>query len=95
MSIFQVDSNFIDKLVQAAIENEIDFECYEGSLIDNYIFYSNKIIRIKGNRATKYIIVKEKYLNEWSSVHEITLTDSDKKANEFIKQWESSESEAV
>lgn len=87
MSTFQVTNNFISDLLTIADKNGIEYECFEGSLQDNFVFYHADKIRIE-NKSAKYIIVKERFLNEWSSDLVLTLTNSDRKAEEFRSIFE-------
>ncbi|AUO79529.1 hypothetical protein BSP10_126 [Bacillus phage BSP10] len=55
---------------------------FEGCLQDNVIFYDAGDILIGGVSAT-YVIVKEKYRNEWSSDPVAILTDSFEEVQDF------------
>jgi hypothetical protein len=76
----------LDKLLVVASENEINFDCFEGCLLDNFIFYNTENLKIN-NVSAKYIIVKENYLNEYSSDLIIIMTNSDEEIENTIKGW--------
>lgn len=50
---------------------------YPGSLLDNYLLYDWD--------ACTYIIIQEKYLNEWSSTLMATKTNDKKLVDNFFK----------
>lgn len=50
---------------------------YPGCLLDNYLLYNWD--------NEKYIIIQEKYLNEWSSTLMATKTNDKKLADDFLK----------
>lgn len=50
---------------------------YPGSLLDNYLLYNDD--------TCTYIIIQEKYLNEWSSTLMATKTNDRKLVDDFFK----------
>ena len=50
---------------------------YPGCLLDNYLLYNDD--------TCTYIIIQEKYLNEWSSTLMATKTNDKKIADDFLK----------
>ena len=50
---------------------------YPGSLLDNYLLYNDD--------ACTYIIIQEKYLNEWSSTLMATKTNDKQLVDGFFK----------
>lgn len=50
---------------------------YPGCLLDNYLLYDWN--------ACEYIIIQEKYLNEWSSTLMATKTNDKKLVDDFFK----------
>ena len=50
---------------------------YPGCLLDNYLLYDWN--------ACEYIIIQEKYLNEWSSTFIATKTNDKKLVDDFFK----------
>lgn len=50
---------------------------YPGCLLDNYLLYNWD--------NEKYIIIQEKYLNDWSSTLIATKTDDEKLVDNFFK----------
>ena len=78
-----IDNDTLTKILENADEMGIYYETVEGTLQDNYLFFNDNIITFKGIRPRKYIIIEEKYLNEWSSELVMTMTDKDSKVDEF------------
>lgn len=83
-----VTNKFINKLIIVAEQNKIIYDSFEGTLNDNYIFYDTEILRITGVERAKYIIIKEVYLNEWSSDLQLFVTDDIKEVDKFREQFE-------
>ena len=67
-----------------SLSNSDEIEIYEGSLRDNYI----NNITLGRVKPRKYIIIKEQYLNEWTSYHKILLTDSENVVDKYRKIFE-------
>jgi hypothetical protein len=86
--MLEITNNDLSKLIKTADENNIVYDCFEGSLQDNFIFYNNNVINI-GWGSAKYIIVKERFLNEWSSDLVLIMTDSDEEVEEFKSNFDS------
>lgn len=60
-------------------------ECFEGCLQDNYFFsVGNNNLKLGRVKLRKYVMILEKGLNEWSSVSELYMTDSEKKYRELL-----------
>lgn len=81
--VTQGDMNSINKLLELAEKLNCYIECFEGSLIDNYIIYDAQKIKIGRAKSRKYIILVEKYLNSWSSTTEVIMTDNDKTVRKY------------
>ncbi|UPI12743.1 hypothetical protein [Bacillus phage SBSphiJ5] len=79
---FAISNETLNTMVALAEVNGISYEFFEGCLQDNVIFYDAEDIHIDGISAT-YIIVKEKYVNVWSSELVAILTDSFEEVQEF------------
>lgn len=84
--ITYISLNSVDKILNLAVENNSVFDCYKGSLLDNYIIFDTDNIRIwKGKKVSrKYIILIEEYKNPWSSITKMIMTDSE----ETVKKYE-------
>ena len=78
----------VNNILNFATERDIEFEGYEGTILDNYIVYNYKDITFKGIKARDFIILKSKYLNEWSSTTEMIFTDDEKLVNDYVELWE-------
>lgn len=60
-------------------------DSFEGCLFDNYFFdIGNNNMRWGRVKLRKYVMILEKYLNEWSSCYELYMTDSEKKYRELL-----------
>lgn len=79
----KINQEELENLLQYADNNEIYFNYIEGNLLDNYTLYDTEELEFDGN-SSKYLIVKEKYVNEWSSEQVLIMTDS----LETIEQFE-------
>lgn len=85
---FEISNDCLNKIVEIASNNGVYYECFEGSLQDNFVVYNTENIIALGKETRKYIIVKEKPLNEWSSELVAVLTDSIEEVEEFIRGLE-------
>jgi hypothetical protein len=81
----EISYDDLELLIEVASIHDIECECFEGSLLDNYVFYGAKLINIGGESAN-YLIVREKYVNEWSSSLVLTMTNSYKDVEEFLSE---------
>ena len=70
-----------------ALADSLD-ECFEGCLQDNYFFgVGNNNLKLGRVKLRKYVMILEKRLNEWSSVSELYMTDSEKKYRELLDMY--------
>lgn len=83
----EITNKQLDELIEIANKNGVEYDLYEGTLVDSCIFYNAESVFVEGESA-KYIIVKERFLNEWSSDLVLTLTNSDEEAEEFRNIFE-------
>lgn len=72
----KVDYSIVKKLIDLSYKKGNEVNQYEGGLLDNYLIVNTGKIVFNKTKARKYIIVKEKYLNCWSSTYEVIFTDS-------------------
>lgn len=77
-----------NKIVDFAINNEYTFDCFDGCLVDSYIIYNTESVRIGRMKSRKNIIIREIYMNEWSSGLELIMTDNEETVKNFIKNME-------
>ena len=79
------EADFICKL---ASNLNLDIQMFDGCLLDNFIIKDTEEIKLKINKknikARKYIIIKTKFANTWTSVYELILTDNE----DFVKKCE-------
>lgn len=81
----RIDTDSLEKILSMSIELNNDIEEYEGSLLNNYIIYNDRKISLGRAKGREYIIVREKYLNEWSSCYELIFTDDIKEVEDWRK----------
>lgn len=63
-------------------------EYFVGCLQDNYFFsVGNNNLKLGRIKLRKYVMILEKGLNEWSSVNELYMTDSEKKYRELLDMY--------
>lgn len=88
-----LDLKTIDKMVGMSTEDnnngfELLFE-FPGSLLDEYVFINNDYDKGAGvylkpyHKPRKYIIIYEKYVNEWTSENLVIETNSDLEYEQF------------
>lgn len=93
----EISMETANKIIEMANELSINFEGFDGNLLDNYIVYNEKDIQIKFGKSKprKYIIIEEFYKNCWTSGLRMTCTDDDNLADEFLKRHETFEEEEI
>lgn len=74
---YDITNKDIDKIIELCNQLEIHFDVVESALNYEYIFYSNNAIKI-GRVFRKYMIVRDIYVNEWSSKLCLIMTDDEK-----------------
>lgn len=72
---------------------EEDYDFYEGTLLDNFIFYNSKKITVDGVEPRDFIIVREFYKSPWSSGLEMIMTNDEDLVDYYRNLWESEEEE--
>lgn len=82
--IKNINIESIEKLLNLANDFLCDIERIEGSLQDNYIIRDAEKIGIGKGKGRKFIILKEVFLNEWSSAIDLIQTDSENKVEKFV-----------
>lgn len=83
----EISFEYVNKLCDYCCQNGIDFEVYQGSLLDNYIFYDTEHIKLNKIEPRKFIIIREKYLNEWNSTFEMIMTDDEGLVEKYIEMF--------
>jgi len=83
-----IDSELMTDILNTAFNKGLDFQTFEGSLQDEAVIYTDDIRIIKGSPRSKYIILKEEYLNPWSRAVKVIFTVSDKRVDKFIEERE-------
>lgn len=86
MKYNNVEKTTLDALLDMSYECDLPVLIEEGSLVDNYLIINNGRIKMgKCKKKYKYIVVLERFLNSWSSVYDIILTDNIKRLGVFYK----------
>lgn len=86
--VTRIDSLSVDRLLELASELHLETETFEGNLLDNHVIYDTERIKFGRVKPRKYIMIKEFYLNEWSSEYEITMTNNENKIKEYVSKME-------
>ena len=91
-----VNQKVINKMVEMSMEdNNNDFELlwnFEGSLLDEYVFINYDYQKGAGvyfkpwHKPRKYIIIYEKYVNEWTSENVAIETNNEQEYKNFLNQ---------
>lgn len=82
------DLESVNKLLKLACELECDINEYAGCLVDNYTIRNTNRIKIGRVKPRNNIIVREYFINHWSSGLEIIMTDNDSLVEEHENRWE-------
>ena len=78
-----------ENIVNSLVEMGYNVEILEGSLNDNYFCeVGENNLKLGRKKLRKYLIIIEKYINEWSSGLEMLLTDNKKTYCNMIKSME-------
>ncbi|MBK0347882.1 hypothetical protein JDW15_04390 [Aerococcaceae bacterium zg-ZJ1578] len=81
-----VETKFIDILLKT--KNSVKLVAsFDGCLLDNYLFevFDDNISFFADGKQFKYIIARERYINEWQSMYVVIFTDDE---NIFKEQYE-------
>jgi len=73
-----------EKLIQAALNNDLEIETIAGVLNDETLIYNDYRLTFKGVKPRKYIYLSYTYRNSQSNDLYILMTDKDSFADEFI-----------
>lgn len=83
-----VSKKTLEDTIKLANKHNLEIIQKEGSLLDEYLIYNNKLNFGKSKKAYKYIIFREIFLNEWSSRQDLILTDDEELTKYFIEYRE-------
>ena len=83
----ELNKKEVENLISYADNNEIYFNFFEGTLLDNYTFYDTKEIE-KDGYSSNYMIIKEVPLNEWTSKQVLIMTNSIEDIEKFEAEKE-------
>lgn len=87
----KINYDTVNRLLEFCGNKQIEYVCSEGVLLDNYLIYSNKSIKVGNIAPRNYIIVKETYKNPWESEYVARFTDNEELAKEFELALDKSE----
>ena len=76
----------VTNMLNLASEKEIDFECFEGVLLDSYIIFNHKGMYLKGLKQQTnkdFILIDVVPMNEWQSKYVVTFTNKEKEMEDF------------
>jgi len=82
IKINNVSSDKLEEVLSLSVKLDIECQCFEGTLLDSYIFYDAERININKNVA-KYIIAIVTTKNVWESNYTIILTNDLNKVDEY------------
>lgn len=77
----EVTYEFFNDLVAVAHNAGLEVDIFEGSLLDNLVISGAEILKIRGIKRAKHIIIEERAKNEWSSGLYLWTTASEAKAD--------------
>lgn len=81
-----IESETVDKFFEIFSDSWDD--TFTGCLLDNHFFDIGKNnYKIGRKKIRSYVVIREKYLNEWSSCYELYMTDSEKKYRELFDMY--------
>lgn len=86
--VYEITNDTLNKIIGIAVENGVNYDIYEGTLNDSFVFYDTENhIMVKG-QTSKHMIVREMSQNEWTSSLILYMTDSDEVLNRHIEELE-------
>ncbi len=91
--ITNVSWDDVVKLIEMASGMQLDMECFEGVLVDEYVIYDTKRISMNDAKPREYIIVQSTYRNEWSPGLDIIMTDNLEQVERFVASRRAAEEE--
>lgn len=81
-----IESETVDKFFEIFSDSWDD--TFAGCLLDNHFFDIRKNnYKIGRKKIRSYVVIREKYLNEWSSCYKLYMTDSEKKYRELLDMY--------
>ena len=88
----RISTEICDNIVNALQEREYDVECIPGGLLDNYFCeVGESNLKLSRWKLRKYLIVLERFVNEWTSELELILTDNAEtyynSYNSYMERW--------
>lgn len=82
-----------NRLIEVADSVGAEVYIFEGSLLDNAVIYGAEKIKVNRVKPREYMIVREVYLNGWSSELELIMTNSLEKVKEYHDEWQAEQDE--
>lgn len=73
----QISMHQADIIINGLMSRGYDVEEIPGGLLDNYFCeIGNNTLKLGRYKMRKYMMIVERYVNEWTSALELILTDS-------------------
>ena len=83
----EITSKTAENISNYLVNNGYDFEVIEGNLQDNLLAeIGENTLKLGKIKMRKFIIIVEKFLNEWSSSLEMILTDDAELYSEYYNR---------
>ncbi|MDK1672873.1 hypothetical protein QOK74_08305 [Staphylococcus saprophyticus] len=86
--IYNIDEDYKEKLIHVIENHDLEIEIFDGVLANNYILHNYGNITIE-KQSPKFIIIKEIFINTWSSGLEMILTNSENVYMNNLQMFES------
>ena len=85
------DMECVEELLKLSYSKNLDVYFFDGSLLDDIVIINEEKAIVIDGKEREYIILKEKYVNDWSSCYDVILTDNYDSVREFIERRENEE----
>lgn len=82
-----------DKLASDCMDRGLNVFRLDGCLVDSYAIDNSEGLVKFGRIQRDYVIIRETYLNEWSSTLMATFTDNEDLFDEFFEEWREAQEE--
>ena len=80
--------NNYDEIIEYAIKNDYEVYTIPGTLLDHTLICTDKAFTLGKLKPRNYIIFTPEYVNCWSSVMKMTLTDKYEAYDNFMKMYD-------
>ena len=83
---YEMTHEQVTNMLNLASEKGLDFECFEGVLLDSYILFNHKTLYFKGLKQQTnkdFILIDVVPMNEWQSKYVVMFTNKEKEMEDF------------